>query len=72
MHYGFVNLNAGSLGASMIEGTIPSGSTVDEGTDVGARAGMLGTLSGGNSTNITIGKNCLLGCLLYTSPSPRD
>jgi 2,3,4,5-tetrahydropyridine-2-carboxylate N-succinyltransferase len=61
MHYGFVNFNAGSLGASMIEGTIPSGSTVDEGTDVGARAGMLGTLSGGNSTNITIGKNCLLG-----------
>ena len=61
MHYGFVNFNAGSLGASMIEGTIPSGSTVDEGTDVGARAGMLGTLSGGNKANITIGKNCLLG-----------
>ena len=61
MHYGFVNANAGTLGESMVEGNIPMGVTVDEGTDVGAGAGFLGTLSGGNKIKTGAGKNCLIG-----------
>ena len=61
MHYGFINFNAGTLGVSMVEGRISAGNTVEDGTDLGAGSGMLGTLSGGNSTKIKVGKNCLLG-----------
>src|SRR5699024_5019942 len=47
MHEGFVNFNAGTLGASMVEGRISAGVTVDDGTDVGGGASIMGTLSGG-------------------------
>lgn len=61
MHYGFVNFNAGTLGKSMVEGRISAGTTIGDGTDVGAGAGFLGTLSGGNSLKLSAGKDCLIG-----------
>ena len=61
MHEGFVNFNAGTLGTSMVEGRIVAGVTVGDGTDVGGGASILGTLSGGGTTVISIGKRCLLG-----------
>jgi Tetrahydrodipicolinate N-succinyltransferase len=36
MHEGFVNFNAGTLGASMVEGRISQGVVVGDGSDVGA------------------------------------
>jgi 2,3,4,5-tetrahydropyridine-2,6-dicarboxylate N-succinyltransferase len=45
MQEGFVNFNAGTLGASM----------------VGGGAAIMGTLSGGGKERITVGERCLLG-----------
>jgi 2,3,4,5-tetrahydropyridine-2-carboxylate N-succinyltransferase len=61
MHEGFVNYNAGTLGASMVEGRISAGVVVDDGSDVGGGASIMGTLSGGGQVVISIGKRCLLG-----------
>ena len=61
MHEGFVNFNAGTRGASMVEGRISAGVVVDEGSDVGGGASIMGTLSGGGKEIIRIGKRCLLG-----------
>jgi 2,3,4,5-tetrahydropyridine-2-carboxylate N-succinyltransferase len=61
MHEGFVNYNAGTLGKSMVEGRISAGVVVDDGSDVGGGASIMGTLSGGGSTVITVGKRCLIG-----------
>ena len=61
MHEGFCNFNAGTLGRSMVEGRISMGVTVDDGSDIGGGASIMGTLSGGGQTQITIGKGCLLG-----------
>ncbi len=61
MHEGFVNFNAGTLGHSMVEGRISAGVIVDDGTDVGGGASIMGTLSGGGKQVISIGKGCLLG-----------
>ena len=61
MHEGFVNYNAGTLGHSMIEGRVSAGVVVDDGSDVGGGASIMGTLSGGGKQVISIGKNCLLG-----------
>jgi 2,3,4,5-tetrahydropyridine-2-carboxylate N-succinyltransferase len=61
MHEGFVNFNAGALGKSMIEGRVSAGVTVDDGTDVGGGASIMGTLSGGGNIVIKIGKGSLLG-----------
>jgi 2,3,4,5-tetrahydropyridine-2-carboxylate N-succinyltransferase len=61
MHEGFCNFNAGTLGASMVEGRISAGVVVDDGSDVGGGASIMGTLSGGGQERITVGKNCLLG-----------
>lgn len=61
MHEGFVNFNAGTLGASMVEGRISAGVVVGDGSDVGGGASIMGTLSGGGSEVISIGKGCLLG-----------
>jgi 2,3,4,5-tetrahydropyridine-2-carboxylate N-succinyltransferase len=61
MHEGFVNFNAGTLGASMVEGRIAAGVVIGDGTDVGGGASIMGTLSGGNDTVITVGERCLLG-----------
>ena len=61
MHEGFVNFNAGTLGTSMVEGRISSGVVVDDGSDIGGGASIMGTLSGGGKQVISIGKKCLLG-----------
>ncbi|MCV7431070.1 2,3,4,5-tetrahydropyridine-2,6-dicarboxylate N-succinyltransferase [Mycolicibacterium bacteremicum] len=61
MHEGFVNFNAGTLGNSMVEGRISAGVVVDDGSDIGGGASIMGTLSGGGTEVISIGKRCLLG-----------
>jgi 2,3,4,5-tetrahydropyridine-2-carboxylate N-succinyltransferase len=61
MHEGFVNYNAGTLGASMVEGRISAGVVVDDGSDIGGGASIMGTLSGGGKERIRIGRRCLLG-----------
>jgi 2,3,4,5-tetrahydropyridine-2,6-dicarboxylate N-succinyltransferase len=61
MHEGFVNYNAGTLGASMIEGRISAGVVVGDGSDIGGGASTMGTLSGGGTAIISIGERCLLG-----------
>jgi 2,3,4,5-tetrahydropyridine-2-carboxylate N-succinyltransferase len=61
MHEGFVNYNAGTLGASMVEGRISAGVVVDDGSDVGGGASIMGTLSGGGTQVISVGKRCLIG-----------
>jgi 2,3,4,5-tetrahydropyridine-2,6-dicarboxylate N-succinyltransferase len=61
MHEGFVNFNAGTLGASMVEGRISAGVVVGDGSDVGGGASIMGTLSGGGKDIISVGERCLLG-----------
>ncbi|WP_203803768.1 2,3,4,5-tetrahydropyridine-2,6-dicarboxylate N-succinyltransferase [Mycobacterium heckeshornense] len=61
MHEGFVNYNAGTLGTSMVEGRISAGVVVGDGSDIGGGASIMGTLSGGGTEVISIGKRCLLG-----------
>jgi len=60
MHEGFVNYNAGTLGTSMVEGRISAGVVVGDGSDVGGGASIMGTLSGGGTEVISIGRRCLL------------
>ncbi|WP_227996536.1 2,3,4,5-tetrahydropyridine-2,6-dicarboxylate N-succinyltransferase [Nocardia australiensis] len=61
MHEGFVNFNAGTLGNSMVEGRISAGVVVGDGSDVGGGASIMGTLSGGGTTIVSVGERSLLG-----------
>lgn len=61
MHEGFCNFNAGTLGASMVEGRISAGVVLGDGTDLGGGASIMGTLSGGGKQTISIGERCLIG-----------
>ncbi len=61
MHEGFVNYNAGTMGASMVEGRISAGVIVGTGSDLGGGASVMGTLSGGGTQVIRIGERCLVG-----------
>jgi 2,3,4,5-tetrahydropyridine-2-carboxylate N-succinyltransferase len=61
MHEGFVNYNAGTLGASMVEGRISAGVIVGDGSDIGGGASVMGTLSGGGKQVVRIGERCLVG-----------
>jgi len=61
MHEGFCNFNAGTLGASMVEGRISAGVVVGKGSDIGGGASIMGTLSGGGKEVVSIGERCLLG-----------
>jgi 2,3,4,5-tetrahydropyridine-2,6-dicarboxylate N-succinyltransferase len=61
MHEGFVNFNAGTLGTSMIEGRISQGVVVGDGSDVGGGASTMGTLSGGGTDRVSIGRRSLVG-----------
>ena len=61
MHEGFVNFNAGTLGASMVEGRISAGVVTGDGSDVGGGASIMGTLSGGGKEKIAVGERVLLG-----------
>ena len=61
MHEGFVNFNAGTLGTSMVEGRISAGVTLGADSDLGGGASIMGTLSGGGTEQISIGRRCLVG-----------
>ncbi len=61
MHEGFVNFNAGTLGHAMVEGRISAGVVVGAGSDLGGGASIMGTLSGGGTQVISVGKRCLVG-----------
>jgi 2,3,4,5-tetrahydropyridine-2-carboxylate N-succinyltransferase len=61
MHEGFVNFNAGTLGASMVEGRVSQGVVVGDGSDIGGGASIMGTLSGGGTERVAIGERALLG-----------
>lgn len=61
MHEGFVNFNAGTLGTSMIEGRISQGVIVGDGSDIGGGASTMGTLSGGGTERVSIGRRSLVG-----------
>lgn len=61
MHEGFVNFDAGTLGACMVEGRISAGVVVGAETDIGGGASIMGTLSGGGKERITVGERCLIG-----------
>lgn len=61
MHEGFCNFNAGTLGSAMVEGRISQGVVVGEHSDVGGGASIMGTLSGGGTDVVSVGKNSLIG-----------
>jgi len=61
MHEGFVNFNAGTEGPAMIEGRISAGVMIGAGTDLGGGCSTMGTLSGGGTELISVGKDCLIG-----------
>jgi 2,3,4,5-tetrahydropyridine-2,6-dicarboxylate N-succinyltransferase len=61
MHEGFVNYNAGTLGASMVEGRISAGVVVGDGSDIGGGASIMGTLSGGGKDILSVGRRSLIG-----------
>lgn len=61
MHEGFINFNAGTLGTAMVEGRISAGVVVGENSDLGGGCSTMGTLSGGGTEIISVGKNCLIG-----------
>lgn len=61
MHEGFCNFNAGTLGVSMVEGRIVQGVVVGDGSDIGGGASIMGTLSGGGTARVSVGRRCLLG-----------
>jgi 2,3,4,5-tetrahydropyridine-2-carboxylate N-succinyltransferase len=61
MHEGFVNYNAGTLGASMVEGRISAGVVVGDGSDIGGGASIMGTLSGGGKDVLSVGRRSLIG-----------
>ncbi len=61
MHEGFCNFNAGTLGTSMVEGRFVQGVVVGDGSDIGAGASIMGTLSGGGTERVSIGERCLVG-----------
>ena len=61
MHEGFVNFNAGTLGTAMVEGRISAGVVVGKDSDLGGGCSTMGTLSGGGTTVISVGENCLIG-----------
>lgn len=61
MHEGFVNFNAGTLGSAMVEGRISAGVVVEDHTDIGGGASIMGTLSGGGKQRIRLGQRVLLG-----------
>ncbi|MDR1615245.1 MAG: 2,3,4,5-tetrahydropyridine-2,6-carboxylate N-succinyltransferase [Campylobacteraceae bacterium] len=57
----YINFNAGTTGAVMVEGRISSSVVVGDGSDIGGGASILGVLSGTSGNAVSIGKNTLLG-----------
>ena len=56
----------------MVEGRISAGVVVDDGSDIGGGASVMGTLSGGGTEVIRIGKRCLVGANAGTGISLGD
>ncbi|MBD3690100.1 DapH/DapD/GlmU-related protein [Nanchangia anserum] len=56
----FVDYNAGTLGAAMIEGRLSRGVTVGEGSDIGGGASTFG-VGTGTQTTVALGERCLMG-----------
>jgi len=61
MHEGYCNFNAGTLGSAMVEGRISQGVVVGDHSDIGGGASIMGTLSGGGTEVVSVGKNSLIG-----------
>ena len=61
MHAAFVNFNAGTLGACLIEGRVAQGVVIDDGSDIGGGASTATTVSSQGGKQISLGKRCLLG-----------
>jgi 2,3,4,5-tetrahydropyridine-2-carboxylate N-succinyltransferase len=61
MHNGSVNVNAGTLGESMIEGRVSPGVVIGKNSDVGAGSTIMGSLSGNAKQLNYIGERSLLG-----------
>lgn len=61
MHAAFVNFNAGTLGACLIEGRVAQGVVIDDGSDIGGGASTATTVSSQTGKQISLGKRCLLG-----------
>ena len=70
MHEGFVNFNAGTLGTSMVEGRITAGVVVGDGSDIGGGSSIMGTLSGGGTEVISIGRAAACSAPTPASASP--
>lgn len=68
----YINFNAGTEGAVMVEGRISSSAKVGAGSDVGGGASILGVLSGTDGVPVTIGENTLLGANSCTGTSIGD
>jgi 2,3,4,5-tetrahydropyridine-2-carboxylate N-succinyltransferase len=68
----YINFNAGTLGAVMVEGRISSSAIVGSGSDIGGGASILGVLSGTDGDPISIGENTLLGANSTTGISLGD
>jgi 2,3,4,5-tetrahydropyridine-2,6-dicarboxylate N-succinyltransferase len=72
MHEGLINFNAGALGPNMIEGRISQGVVVGEHTDLGGSSSTMGTLSGGGTVKVSVGRHCLIGANAGTGISLGD
>lgn len=59
MHEGFVDFNAGTSGAAMVEGRIAEGALVGEGCQIGASAGV----------GFSLGEGCQVEAALYLAES---
>ena len=68
----YINFNAGTEGAVMVEGRISSSAKVGAGSDVGGGASILGVLSGTDGVPVTIGDNTLLGANSCTGTAIGD
>lgn len=69
---GFCGVNAGTLGACMVEGRISAGVVVNGGSHIGGGASLMGSTSGGNRHMVTIGARCLVGANAGTAISLGD
>lgn len=63
MYEGAMNFNAGTEGPSMVEGSVPQGSIMGEGAEMGARAGIIGNIAGGGHGNNDVGAGSIIGTL---------
>ena len=68
----YINFNAGTEGAVMVEGRISSSAIVGAGSDVGGGASILGVLSGTDGIPVSIGENTLLGANSCTGTAIGD